>query len=159
MCIRDRPGTKGCVLAQYVDSDLKCGVTIKDDNYRGKNRFSEYGDCGKKGWPSMGRELIYRFVNHKARDLKFTLMEDNGNQPKLLNMFIVKQKNVKDDKSCDPTTCMGAVVRPAAHYDADRNYVELKNAGPGVYYVIVDGNRVTGHNWFKLRVDLSLIHI
>ena len=128
---------------------------IKDDNYRGENRFSDYGDCGKKGWPSMGRELIYRFVNHKARDLKFTLMEDNGSQPKLLNMFIVKEKNSKKDKSCDPTTCLGSVVRPAAHYDADRDYVELKNAAPGTYYVIIDGNRVTGHNWFKLRVDCS----
>jgi hypothetical protein len=139
-----------CKIASKVDQDLKCGVMIKDDNYRGENNFSDYGDCGKKGWPSMGRELVYRFVNHKARDLTFTLVEDNGNQPKLLNMFIVKKRG---DGGCAPTECLGSVVRPAAHYDSDRNTVVLKNAAAGEYYVIVDGNRVTGHNWFKLTVD------
>lgn len=149
---RTIPGPAGCALARYVDSDLKCGVMVKDDNYRGANNFSDYGDCGKKGWPSTGRELIYRFVNHKARDLTFTLEEDNGSQPKLLNMFIIRRNG---DGSCSPTQCIGSVVRPAPHYDADRNTVFLENAAPGTYYVVIDGNRVTGHNWFKLRVDCT----
>ncbi len=150
---RTIPGPAGCALASKVDSDLKCGVMIKDDNYRGANNFSDYGDCGKKGWPSTGRELVYRFVNHKARDLVFTLEEDNGSQPKLLNMFIFRRNG---DGSCSTTACLGqSIVRPAPHYDADRNTIELKNAAPGTYYVVVDGNRVTGHNWFKLKVDCS----
>ncbi len=149
---RTVPGPAGCALASRVDSELKCGIEIKDDNYRGANNFSDYGDCGKRGWPSTGRELIYEFTNHKARDLTFVLTEDNGSQPKLLNMFIIKRNS---DGSCSPTECLGSVVRPAPHYDSDRNYVFLENAAPGTYYVVVDANRVTGHNWFKLRVDCT----
>ena len=150
---RTIPGQPGCALASKVDQDLKCGVMIKDDNYRGKNNFSDYGDCGKKGWPSTGRELVYRFVNHKARDLTFTLEEDNGSQPKLLNMLIFKADS---RGNCSITQCVGkSILRPAPHYDSDRNTIFLENAAAGTYYVVVDGNRVTGHNWFKLKVDCS----
>jgi len=149
------PGTRGCELAEFVDSDLKCGVMIKDDNFRGENNFSDYGDC--TAWPSTGRELIFRFINFKARDLTFTLEEDNGTQPKLLNMFVIKQRDEKDDESCDADSCMpeNSIVRPAPHYDKDRNTVVIENAPPGIYYVVVDGNRVTAHNWFKLTVDCT----
>ncbi|MFK7978964.1 MAG: T9SS type A sorting domain-containing protein [Saprospiraceae bacterium] len=144
----NKPSVDACAsFRKNVDSDLKCGVMIKDDNYRGKNNYSEYGSCTKKGWPSMGRELIYRFRNYKASDLTFTLQEDNGDQPKLLNMFILND--------CRPDACVGSVNRPAEHYDKERNSVTLKNAPAGDYYVVIDGNRVTGHNWFKLLVECT----
>ena len=145
----DRNIPTSCDLADNVRGDIDCGETIKDDNFSGENNFTDYGDCN--AWPSPGRELIYRFVNHKVRDLKFRLQEDNGSQPKLLNMYIVRQ----DGANCSSTDCIDAVVRPSAAGDEGRDSVELKNAAIGTYYIIIDANQVYGHNWFKLSLECT----
>jgi len=130
-----------------VDSELECGVMIKDDNFRGENDFEAYGECSMPGWPANGRELIYKFVNHKASDLTFTLKEDNGDQPKVLNMFILND--------CKTDSCAGSIMRPAAHGDRDRETVSISNAPAGTYYVVIDGNQPSAHNWFKLLVECT----
>ena len=143
----DKPVNEDCTLADNVTEDLKCGVMIKADNFSGKNKFEAYGDCSMAGWPSNGRELIYRFINYKTSDLTFTLQEDSGGQPKVLNMFIIK--------GCEPTDCVGSVNRPASNYDNERETVSLKNAEAGTYYVVIDGNQTYAHNWFKLLVECT----
>ena len=142
----NRPVADPCVVFNSrVDREVYCGDEIKDDNIRGTNFYSEFGDCTRPGWPSTGRELIYKFVNTKARDLKFTLTEDNGDQPKKLNMYILND--------CRPDACVDAIIRPAENAMQAVNYVELENAPAGTYYIVVDGNTTYAHNWFKLKVD------
>lgn len=144
----NRPTVDVCKdFRKNVDSELKCGVMIKDDNYRGAKNYDTYGTCTMEGWPSTGRELIYKFVNYKASDLTFTLQEDNGDQPKLLNFYILND--------CNPDACIGNINRPAPHYDADRETVYIPNAPAGTYYVVVDGNQPWAHNWFKLLVECA----
>lgn len=143
-----KPVTDPCKdFNKLVDSELKCGVMIKDDNYRGKNTYELYGSCTMPGWPASGRELIYKFVNHKASDLTFTLKEDNGSQPKVLNMYILND--------CKPDACLGAINRPAPNGKQMVESVTLKNAAAGTYYVVVDANKKYAHNWFKLSVECA----
>ena len=144
----NKPTTDPCKdFDKHVDSELKCGVMIKDDNYRGKNVYELYGDCTMPAWPSKGRELIYKFVNYKTSDLTFTLQEQNGNQSKVLNMFILND--------CDPDACIGSVNRPARNGQQNRETVYIPNAPAGTYYVVVDGNQTYAHNWFKLLVECA----
>lgn len=144
----NRPTTDPCkTFNSRVDSELKCGVEIKDDNYRGANNYESYGDCTMKGWESDGRELIYKFVNYKASDLTFTLKEMNGSQPKVLNMHILND--------CKPSACVDAITRPAPNPKQDVESVTIKNAPAGTYYVVVDGNTKYAHNWFKLSVECA----
>ncbi|GEM_PF-3424412 len=144
----NRPSVDVCAsFRKNIDSELKCGVMIKDDNFRGKNNYDTYGTCTKKGWPSTGRELIYKFVNYKTSDLTFTLKEDNGNQPKVLNFYVLN--------NCRPNACVGNIMRPAPHYDSERETIYIPNAAAGTYYVVVDGNQPYAHNWFKLLVECT----
>ncbi len=143
-----KPTTDPCKdFKKLVDSDLKCGVTITDDNFRGANNYEVYGSCTMPGWPSKGRELIYRFVNYKASDLTFTLKESNGHQPKLLNMFILND--------CNPNACTNTIMRPADNPNQGVESVTIKNAAAGTYYVVVDGNQSYAHNSFKLSVECA----
>jgi len=130
----------GCGLDRYVEASIDCGETIKGDNFGGENRFENYGSCS--AWPSTGRELIYKFVNHKVRDLTFTLKEDDGGQPKVLNMYILN--------GCSLNSCVGAINRPSDP-DSDRSRT-IYSAAPGTYYVVIDANQEFGHNWFELSL-------
>lgn len=144
----NKPTTNPCTsFSKLVDSDLKCGVTITDDNFRGKNNYDTYGTCTMPGWPSTGREIIYRFVNHKASDLTFTLKEDNGSQPKLLNMFILN--------NCSPDACTDAILRPAENPNQGVESITISDAPAGTYYVVVDGNQTYAHNSFTLGVECA----
>jgi len=116
----NKPTTDPCVnFVKLVDSELKCGAPITDDNYRGKNNYEVYGTCTRPGWPSEGRELIYKFVNYSASDLTFTLKEKNGHQPKVLNMFILND--------CNPNACTNTIMRPAdnPYQDVESMLVEI----------------------------------
>lgn len=132
---------------KLVDSDLKCGVKIVDNNIRGANNYEVYGDCTMPGWPANGRELIYRFVNHKRSDLTFTFNEYNGNQPKKLNMFILND--------CDPNDCVDAISRPAPNGGQTQNQVTIQNAAVGTYYVVIDGNRPYASHQYDLLVECA----
>jgi len=133
--------------SRYVDSELKCGVTITDDNFRGANNFETYGSCTKPGWPSKGRELIYKFVNYSASDLTFTLRESNGSQSKILNMFILND--------CNVNACTDAILRPADNPNQGVESITIENAAAGTYYVVVDGNQAYAHNSFRLSVECA----
>jgi len=132
---------------KLVDSELKCGVTITDDNFRGANNYQTYGSCTMPGWPSKGRELIYKFVNYSASDLTFTLKEDNGSQPKGLNLMILND--------CNPSACTNTIMRPANNPNQGVETITIENAAAGTYYVVVDANQPYVHNSFELTVECA----
>lgn len=144
----NKPTVDPCIaFNKLVDSDLKCGVTITDDNFRGANNYETYGTCTKPKCPSTGREIIYRFVNYKASDLTFTLKEMNGSQSKGLNMFILND--------CNPDACTDAILRPADNPNQGVESITIPNAAAGTYYVVVDGNQPYFHNSFRLSVECT----
>lgn len=137
-----RPVADPCVVFNSrVDSDLMCGMTITDDNFRGRNNYQTYS-CGGM---AMGRELIYRFNHTSAGDLTFRLKELNGNSIKQLNLYVLN--------NCTPSACVGSVTRPAANGSQSVETVTIPNAAAGTYYVVVDGNMTYARNRFQLTVE------
>jgi hypothetical protein len=130
-----------------IHADLKCGVPVTANNIRGESNYNKWGSCTVPGWESTGRELIYRFVNKNKGDLKFTLKEYNGSQPKVLNLYIANSDNL----GC-PRTCLGSISQPT---DYGKESILIKNANPGTYYVVVDGNQPYASNQFKLSVECA----
>jgi hypothetical protein len=132
---------------KQVDSELVCGVKIHDRNSRGKNKYELYGDCTMPGWPASGKELIYKFVNQKPSDLFVRLVEYNGKQPKVLNLYVLND--------CKPDACIGNIMRPAENGHQDRDYVKIENAPAGTYYIVVDGNQKSALRGFDLVVECA----
>lgn len=144
----NKPVKDPCVdFNKLVTSEIKCGVTIKSDNLKGKNTYELYGTCIKKSCPAKGRELIYKFVNRKPSDLKITLKEHNGTQPKVLNLIVLND--------CKPDACIAALPRPAENAMQHVNSVTIKDAKAGIYYIVVDANQAYRRASFELSVECT----
>lgn len=131
-----------------VDADIKCGVAIKANNFSGQSFISNYGECTATSM-AMGRELVYRLNNTSQSDIVITFKEKSHLQLRKLNLLIVTDP-------CTPKSCLADyAINAPIQSGQNPEKIVLKDAAPGVYYIIVDGNMPTATNDFELLVECT----
>ena len=150
----DKDGMLDCMdpcpfdIDGMVHANLRCSELVSSNNSIGKSALTDYGACSEDCL-SPGREIVYRFTQTSQSDIVITFKEAGHPQLRRLNLFVLT--NPCTPKGCMPENAINAPLM--GNQDPER--VVIKDATPGVYYIIVDGHKPYATNDFTLLLECT----